>query len=336
MLLKGCKAPEIAGGLNCAQCDRSYKSVEKLREHLRRSRCTKAKCPHCPYETERADCFKIHLSAAHRAEVKPVYKCRFCGYVTHFMKNYKSHLKTMHMVTIQPSPESNYRTPINWMASKVSGAGEEAQAQSAADTRVPVSASMVEEIEEMSDEQEFPPTSLAVITSSLTVEEIDEMPEIQEILPTRMPVITCTSSVEDIEDLPDVEEFPPTSLPVVREIDEMPELEEIGGTTSPVPSSIVEDSQTMLIDTGDHLIVISDAVVEISTEPFDEGGDSAEHLEGVGVDSVRQYEVKLLASTLGELSTDDCFIVRKGRRRRRTGATREVRVSHQQQTCRTL
>ena len=85
--------------------------------------------------------------------------------------------------------------------------------------------------------------------------------------PAPLPVIASTSTVEEIEDMPEEQE-----------------IEE--ETTTPVPTSVIDVSRTLHMDTDDHFIAINPKVESVDVDL------SAEQLEG-GDNSLWQNKVKL-------------------------------------------
>ena len=99
------------------------------------------------------------------------------------------------------------------------------------------------------------------------------MPELQEMQPNPLPVITPILTVEELEGMFERQEIQLapviTSTSVAEEIVKMPEQKNVQ-TTSPVPTSITDDSQAMRVDTDDHLFTpkmkVEDPDIEISDE----------------------------------------------------------------------
>ena len=145
-----------------------------------------------------------------------------------------------------------------------------------------------------------PPTPSPVFASTSTVEEVPEELH-KEIALSQLTVIASTSAMEGVEEMPELQEIQPaylaniTSTATVEEIVEMPYIEEVEQTPAPVPTSINAASETLLMETDDHLkapsVKLEDHEIDISAEQL-EGGEALE----IGDDSLLQNEVKLLLS----------------------------------------
>ena len=102
----------------------------------------------------------------------------------------------------------------------------------------------------------------------------------------------------------------------------MPEINEVERKPTAVPISIIAASETLRMETDDHLTVphlkVEDPDIDISAEQL-EGGEDLE----LGDDSLWQNQVKLPPPKLGNrLLIADCFLARQRRMMKmRTGAT---------------
>ena len=137
-------------------------------------------------------------------------------------------------------------------------------------------------------------TPFPVIVSKSTPEEMEEMPELEEVQPTPLPVITPISTVEKLEEMFEQQEIQLAPLPAITSTRKNVQ------TTSPVPTSITDDSQAMRVDTNGHLIApstkVEDPDIDISNEHI-EGGDSDDDVD-VSEDLLWQNEVKFPYSTI--------------------------------------
>ena len=155
----------------------------------------------------------------------------------------------------------------NSMASTVVSAAEQAQATSPPPTPSPAFAS-TSSVELIPEEllKEIPPSQLTVTVSTSTIEKVEEMPELLEIQHAPLPIITSIATVEEILEI------------------------KVERTPTPVPTSI--NSETLHMETDDHLnvpaIKVEDPDIDISAEQL-EGGEDLE----LGDDSLWQTQVKL-------------------------------------------